>query len=184
MILILGVLAAIFGLISASQIKNSAGALKGLGMARAGWILGVMSLLGFGSLIGLIAVGAIGDDASLPGDLVAGDCVDLDENAEIFFTVPTVECSSPHNAEVILVGSANPSGDRVYPGEDALNDEIYDTCLDAWPGYVGVEYEFSELGAFWFLPDKSRWARDDGEFRCFATSFERTLVESIRDSGR
>jgi hypothetical protein len=50
-------LALVFGLVAAGRIKRSLGTQGGLGMARAGWILGVVGLCVFAMAIAVIALG-------------------------------------------------------------------------------------------------------------------------------
>jgi hypothetical protein len=50
-------LALVFGLVAAGRIKRSLGTQGGLGMARAGWILGVVGLSLFAMVIATIALG-------------------------------------------------------------------------------------------------------------------------------
>ena len=81
-IVIPSLLALIFGIISARQIKRSGGALTGSGFARAGWIMGLIGLLAGGGLIAASASGAFDDGETGVFDLEAGDCVNFDFNPE------------------------------------------------------------------------------------------------------
>ena len=84
--------------------KRSNGTITGRGLARAGWILGTISLLGFAALIALVATGVIETDDVAVTDLEVGQCVDLDaaDDDEIF-SLPKVACEEPHDGEVYFV---------------------------------------------------------------------------------
>jgi hypothetical protein len=95
------ILALIFGLVAARDIKRSAAAgvpKAGAGMARAGWILGLVGLV-VGVVFVIIAVATSEDDTSVR-DLRVGDCLQMDDLGDVVRNVPTVECSEPHDGEV------------------------------------------------------------------------------------
>jgi len=179
-----GALAVVFGLVSGRQIKNSNGRLTGIWMSRVGWILGAITTTAVVGLFVLIATGVVGGDDEVPQELEVGDCVLLDEDAGLVLTVPTVDCGERHNGEVVFVGQLNTFADRDYPGEAAVESESGELCIASWPDSIGVPFEESEFDVYFFLPRKSRWKRDRGEFVCMATSFERDLTSTILGSRR
>jgi hypothetical protein len=179
-------LALIFGVIAAGRIKRSDGVLTGSGMARAGWILGVIGLvLGVLFWVGA-ASGSFDDDETAVFDLERGDCVDLDFDplsAETFEvrTVPVVDCDESHEAQVVLVGELNPDGGRAYPALSELLVEVRNRCLQAdvapEPGVDLADFEAVPVA-----PQEDSWDHDDGPFVCFAVSRDGPTTGSlIRD---
>ena len=154
-------LALIFGIVAARQIKRSAGTVTGSGKARAGWIMGLIGLLGGGAFITASATGAFDGGETAVFDVETGDCVNFDFNpeSEILIevtTVDVVDCDEEHEAEVIQVGELNPDDDRDYPDNDTLFQESYAGC--------GRE-DLSDI--FAVAPDEDSWNDDDGPYVCF-----------------
>jgi hypothetical protein len=154
-------LALIFGLVAARQITRSAGALTGSGLARAGWIMGLIGLLlGVGFWI-LAATGAFDGGETAVFNVEEGDCVNFDFNpeSEILIevtTVDVVECDEEHEGEVIQVGELNPDEDRDYPDNDTLFQEAYAGC-----GRDDIEDIFA------VAPDEDSWDDHGGPYVCF-----------------
>ena len=154
-------LALIFGFVAARQIKRSAGALTGSGLARAGWIMGLVGLLFGGALITASATGVLDGGETAVFDVEQGDCVNFDFNpeSEILIqvtTVDVVDCDEEHEAVVVQVGELNPDEDRDYPDNDALFEESYAGC--------GREIT-SDI--FAVAPDEDSWNDHGGPFVCF-----------------
>jgi hypothetical protein len=160
-ILIPSLLALIFGIIAARRIKRGAGAITGSGLARAGWILGLIGLLAGGAFIAAAATGAFDDGETAVFDLDTGDCVNFDFNPESdriieVTTVEVVDCDEPHEAEVIQRGELNPGEDRDYPSNDQLIAESYEGC--------GRD-DLSNI--FTVFPNEDSWDQQGGPYVCF-----------------
>ena len=181
-------LAVIFGLISASAIKKSGGRLTGLGMARAGWILGALGLAGFAIAVTAIAIDESNDTDVNVDELSVGSCYDLpiSSGTATVNSLEEVSCDEPHDGELFHQYEMNPDGDRSYPGEDAAFQEAFDECAgDPWEDYVGISYEESEYVPYFIVPVSLNWKIDGGEASCFVvTQDESPLTESVRGSGR
>jgi len=152
-------LALIFGFVAAGKIKRSAGALKGAGVARAGWIMGLVGLLAGVGFWALAATGAFDEGETAVFDVESGDCVNFDFNLETVDevrVVDVVDCDEEHEAEVIRVGELNPEGDLPYPSDEDLIAEASSEC--------GSD-DFSNL--FTVVPNEDGWDNDDGPFVCF-----------------
>lgn len=160
-IVIPALLAFIFGLVAARQIKHSAGALTGKGLARAGWIMGLVGLLAGGAFIIAAASGALDEGETAVFDLEEGDCANFDFNPDSeriveVSTVDVVDCDEEHEAEVIQVGELNPDENRDYPDNQALFEESYEGC--------GRE---DLTNIFAVAPDEDSWNDDGGPYVCF-----------------
>ena len=157
-------LALIFGIIAARQIKRSAGAVTGSGLARAGWIMGLIGLIVGAVFWALSATGAFDDGETAVFDLEAGNCVNFDFNPESELivevsTVEVVDCDEPHEGEVVRRGELNPNEDRDYPSNDELINESLEDC--------GRE-DFSNI--FTVFPNEDSWNEQGGPYVCFELS--------------
>lgn len=187
-IILPAVLAVVFGLVSARSIKRSNGLVTGLGLARAGWILGVLSFAAMATLVALIATGVIETDDVQVTQLETGQCVDLDlegEDDEEIFTLPELPCEEPHGGEVYFVGALGESGDD-YPGPAKVRADVQLLCTgQAFTDYVGIDYRDSEYGLYSLSPTEESWELGDRGYVCIATGFEGAdIVGTVRGSNR
>ena len=101
-------------------------------------------------------------------DLAVGDCFDdgdmsLGELEEVG-EVPLVECSVPHDNEVYAVVTVD---GEVFPGEEAIQIQADEVCLDAFDPFVGLDYESSALDFGWLIPTADTWEMGDRVVACF-----------------
>jgi hypothetical protein len=160
-IFIPSLLALIFGFVAAGQIKRSTGALKGAGLARAGWIMGLVGLLAGVGFWALAATGAFDEGQTAVFKLEVGDCVNFGFNPDSeriveVSTVEVVDCDEDHEAEVIRRGELNPDDDRDYPSNSDLFAESYAGC-----GREDVTDIFA------IAPNEDSWDDEGGPFVCF-----------------
>ena len=137
-------------------------------MARASMILGIVGLVVAGVFIAAAAAGVFDGETNV-FDLERGDCVnfDFDTDSDIqasdipieVGTVDVIDCDEEHAAEVIRVGDLNPSGDRDYPSNDELFEEISAAC---------GRRDLSRI--FTVAPNADSWQDDKGPFVCFELS--------------
>jgi hypothetical protein len=121
-----------------------------------------------GPLVG--SVKAAGDAYPAP---YAGDCVDVE------FLL--VDCADEHESEVYFVTEI--SGDE-YPGRRAVEDESGKLCRDAFPDYIGIEYERSALEITYLWPEELVWDAGVRAVRCAVYDPEGSLTGSIKGTGR
>jgi hypothetical protein len=97
--------------------------------------------------------------------LSVGDCTnDVASAGEEVSTVSVVPCSEPHDNEAYYAEDL-PDGD--YPGHDALVSQADAICYDAFPAFVGVDYDSSRLDFASYYPTESGWNDlDDREITC------------------
>ena len=187
-VFVLSLLAVVFGLVSARTIKRSHGAVTGLKMARAGWILGVVGLLVGGAFIAAGLSGAFDEEGATDlDDLAVGDCVAIDGvDEEAIRSIPTIDCAELHEGEVFAIGQLNADRDRDYPGDDAVSDEAVERCAgDLFTDYVGVAYADSEYDVFYIYPRRAQWNKTRGAYICIVYSLDgATLTDSVRGSNR
>ena len=174
---IVPLLAVIFGLVSTRAIKSSGGTLRGLGMARAGLILGSLGLAGaavffWAGLTGRLDydadTGSESDTSSVPLiEAELGDCVDAFPDEPVVYELSFVSCDLAHGAEVFHLGELNPDGTRDYPGDSVLVSEVQNACGAAFEPYVGRTYEQSVFEVYYLYPRALGWNSDPGTFYCF-----------------
>lgn len=104
-----------------------------------------------------------GNDDTDVFTLKVGDCLNDATLAETVETIPTVPCSEPHDSEIYA--SAIISGD-VFPGTDAVTAEADAACLDAFPGFVGLDYADSIYFFSYYFPTEGSWEGGDREILC------------------
>ena len=171
LIFVPALLAFIFGLVAARQIKHSAGALKGSGLARAGWIMGLIGLLMGGGFWTLAATGALDDGTTPVFDVEAGECANFDfdptaDDIEVT-TIEVVDCDEPHEAEVIFREELNPGGVLPYPSGEQI-DELVVQCGNRVPDEVAPGVDLTDYSSFTVVPDEDSWDDEDGPLVCFA----------------
>lgn len=96
--------------------------------------------------------------------LPVGTCFDDQGEASEVSSVPEVDCAEPHDNEVFAL--IDYSETDVYPGAIAMNDIGTDLCIDQFEGYVGLDYNSSELAVFSIYPTEGSWADGDREVIC------------------
>lgn len=176
------VVAVVFGLLGAREVKRSAGAKQGLAMARTGWILGLLGVAA-AAAVWVAVISEVAGTTDVRA-LEVGDCVDLPETGvDSVSRLDTHTCDEPHEAEVFSVGDLG-SGSDPYPGSEAVDEMIFEACAPDFDAYVGTAFDDSELEVFTIYPIEENWEFDQ-EYVCLAQlSGRSTLTESIRDSGR
>lgn len=96
--------------------------------------------------------------------LTIGDCLnDLSAPDEVT-SVPTVDCSEPHDSEVFATTDSTATE---FPGDTALFDELNAFCQgDAFTEFVGVAYADSIYGTSGYIPTAGSWENGDRELLC------------------
>ena len=132
--------------------------------------------------------GAIVDAGNIGAfQLRSGDCFNdagySFEGEEQISSLPGVPCTQPHDNEVYAVFDVSLSS---YPSsEDAMFEHALEKCLDRFPGFVGRDYETSELDILTLYPTQTSWRQNDREVVCAVYDINSTqLVGSARNSGR
>lgn len=106
-----------------------------------------------------------------------GDCFnDPDELEDVVYDVAAVPCSEPHDNEVFAVNSVGSVFGDAFPGREALERYSYDSCVDTFSTYVGVDYAVSSLGVFTFTPSEESWGDGDRGFVCAVYSLDLTKL--------
>lgn len=126
-----------------------------------------------------------------PFDLVAGQCFNnyltalADNTFEELTTV--VDCAGPHDGEVYFQIFRPEEADEPYPGPDELLAWAQQHCYDQFEGFVGQEYELSELDIGVLAPTESTWSDPVGLHReviCYVKAWRGgRLLGSMRGSG-
>lgn len=98
--------------------------------------------------------------------LRVGDCLnEMDATEEAVSEVPKIDCEEPHDFEVFH--AADLSGGDTFPGEEEVAGLADEACLDAFEGFVGVDWESSTLEYTTLFPTAEGWEdHDDREALC------------------
>ncbi|MDP2291167.1 MAG: DUF4190 domain-containing protein [Actinomycetota bacterium] len=183
---VLPMLALVFGLVSAAAIKRSGGRLRGLGMARAGWILGTLGIVGFGVFAWAVATERIETDIDpATTSIDVGDCVESlpPEGIVVVDDLDTVDCAVPHEAQVIAMGNLNP-GSEPFPGDNEVAVLVEERCLEAFAEFVGMEYSQSVLEVFYVQPNELGWKIVDGEYTCMVYEPGKSVTGTLAGANR
>lgn len=111
-----------------------------------------------------------------------GQCIQKPE-ADTVSTVDTVDCSTPHYAEVFLIHEVE-GGEEDFPGDSRINDTALTVCVQNFEAYVGSNYVESSLDARWIVPNKDSWQRKERKIVCLAVDMQGgKLNQSVKNSG-
>jgi hypothetical protein len=92
-----------------------------------------------------------------------GDCLNDATATGTVTTAPIVPCSTPHDSEAyksILMSDGD------FPGEDAVKSQADQGCADAFPAFVGIAYNDSNLSISYYFPTSDSWSNGDREILC------------------
>ena len=127
-----------------------------------------------------------------PFDLRAGQCFNegtwYDEQLErrIDLTA-SVECTQPHQKEVFHEAEFPAPNGAPFPGEAKMTEWSTRLCYDAFPGFVGAEYELSVYDITFLQPTQETFEHPVGRHRrvtCFLFDPSEDIVTgTARDSG-
>jgi len=110
--------------------------------------------------------------------LDVGACFDDPPSFESVTDVPILDCSEPHDNEVIALEQMRATS---YPGDESVASLSEDACVRVFDGAMGVPYLDSPYEVGWFSPSQDSWDVGDREIICFV--FDPTL-EKITGSVR
>lgn len=131
---------------------------------------------------GLALLSACGGTSVL--SLEVGQCISDDVAQDQVSSVPTVDCSEPHNGEVYFLPQL-PDGD--FPGEQAIRDQVAQLCGgQAFQDYVGLPYQESEIYYRPYVPTAETWDDGDREIVCILANQDGSPLSpgSLRGANR
>lgn len=106
--------------------------------------------------------GVIKEGAAVPK---VGDCLQPSPSRAIVTSdAQVVDCAKSHGTEVAAIVEI-PAGSR-RPSRDDLAYYADDTCLLAFEGYVGSDYDSSDLDYQPVVPNRSAWDQEDRTLWC------------------
>jgi hypothetical protein len=181
-IVVPSIVALVLGLIAWQRARAAPGPGDGRGRALAGWILGLIGVLGFVAiLVSAIATGDFDDDSLGVDELRAGQCINVPSDEQIS-TVAERDCDEPHDAEVYLVRRLEGSS---YPGDEAVQRRADEVCSGpAFEDYFAVSYAHSALAVQYLWPGEDNWRDGDHDVVCAAVRGDgRPLTSSMAGAG-
>jgi hypothetical protein len=133
------------------------------------------------------------DPTDIPGapvnqfELDIGDCFDrledLQDGRPVVITT-RLDCDEPHHMEIFhrtLYPAEHPS---VHPGDTVMRDYALQACYREFPGWVGQEYELSELDIGVIVPPRENFEDDRARYRGIHCWVERVDGEAMTGSSR
>jgi len=125
--------------------------------------------------------GAIVSEGTIDAfQLRVGDCFNDAGIGDEVSDLPGVPCSEPHDYETFAVFDVALDS---YPSEDEMSALAYDSCLERFNGFVGLDYESSVLEIVTLYPTTESWQQNDREVVCALYDMnDEKLVGSTRGS--
>lgn len=116
------------------------------------------------------------------GELRQGDCFSFGAGTTggVVVEVERVACTAEHESEIFYETDLT---DATFPGVDALATESDDLCYEAFPAFVGVDYEDSVLSYDFLQPTEEGWAAGDREVSCYLYVEGQVVSSSLRGYG-
>lgn len=116
-----------------------------------------------------------------------GDCFDdtnsiaTQDGGEVT-SLPGVPCAEPHDNEVYAVIDLDVAS---FPQGDEMSELAFESCLERFEPFVGLEYESSSLDILTLYPTEDSWKlQNDREVVCALYDMNASkLTGSARDSG-
>ena len=176
------ILAIVFGAISRRNVASDENK-TGAGMAIAGLVLGILSLIG----AVVFYVAAIATDESLDGTmrysrLQPGDC--YEDPGSTAGEVALESCSDEHDREAFAVVDHPAPDGTSFPGRENLRRYADEECTARFSAYAGRPYEGTDLAVVFILPSRAGWDESDSRrIVCAVSSADgEPLIGSVRDS--
>lgn len=113
-----------------------------------------------------------------------GDCFDdssslLGTGDDEVSSLPGVPCSEPHDNEVFAVFDVSITS---FPEGDAMASLAFDSCMERFEPFVGMDYDSSSLDIMTLYPSYDSWNRqNDREVVCAVYEMDSSkLVGSVK----
>jgi hypothetical protein len=96
-------------------------------------------------------------------EVKVGDCFDDTDSSGEVSSLPGVPCTDNHDNEAFAVIDLTLES---YPGSEAMADIAYDSCMQRFEAFVGLDYESSTLDIYTMFPTNLSWNQNDREVVC------------------
>jgi hypothetical protein len=204
--LVAGLLFVVPAVACASAAKKKIGrqpqVLTGRGIAQAAeitavvcWVLGLA--FGFALRSGtvktptaVVSDAVTGQDTQNYTNVSVGTCFNTDvpsagtETVTVGRSITTVDCATPHDAEVFVKSDISVPG-NVYPGDEGMRAQVVRSCAPQFEPYTGSPMTKTTLDFGAFFPLASTWSAGDRTLVCFVYVKDKSPVTgSLRGSGR
>lgn len=114
-------------------------------------------------------------------ELEVGNCFSQPDATTAVEKVTLIDCDKPHDFEVFHLLKLE---EQEFPGEQIVGDLSEDGCAAAFEGYVGSNYQRSDLYISYLFPTAATWAEGDREVVCLLRMESGQLSGSMRGSER
>lgn len=134
-----------------------------------GWALAIVLLaLGAFAVAG-VAIAVVRSDDTVVVELDPGQCFELpDAIVDEIGVVDTVDCDTPHQAEVVAADELNPERDRDYPGGEESLSAAEHACNAALADERAL---LDEFGIVAVVANEAAWGPLEGRFVCVAIPY-------------
>lgn len=122
------------------------------------------------------------DDADV-FSIKVGDCLNDATASGTVTTAPIVPCTKPHDSEAYK-SITMPDGDGTFPGEDAVKAAADQGCADAFPDFIGISYDDSNLSISYYFPTSDSWKNGDREILCTVYDDGKKTTGTLKNAQR
>lgn len=114
-------------------------------------------------------------------DVIVGQCLlyPYDENDDLMDIIQVVPCGEPHYGEVYATGEFT---QETYT--DDFGDIVAAFCEEEFKGYVGVDYQSSELYMDFSYASQYGWDQGLRGWRCYAVDADYENTGSVEGTNR
>ena len=114
-------------------------------------------------------------------DAEVGTCYDpiVDKDDDALLALRLRDCDEPHLAQVVGQERITGGPTAPWPGQDAVDADAEQLCLEAFEDFVGIAYEDSQLSGSYISPNEQSWAGGDRAVLC---SVEATRAGPLTES--
>ncbi len=110
-----------------------------------------------------------------------GDCLNDGALEGQVSTVPTVDCSKPHDSEAF---ASIIMTDGEFPGDDAVKTQAESGCTAQFNTFIGMDYGTSKLDYSYYYPTSDSWAQGDREILCLVLDPAGQTTGSLKGAAR
>lgn len=120
--------------------------------------------------------------AMLPS-IALGECTNLDmpegEQGSQVTSIPKTDCAQPHGWEAYA--EKDYPLDAAFPGVSAVEKEAGDYCAGEFEGFMGVDYDTSDMELQYLYPTKDTWTSlNDRTISCLVGTSSNDVVGSLK----
>jgi hypothetical protein len=113
-----------------------------------------------------------------------GDCLNDATASGTVTTAPIVPCTQPHDSEAYKSITIPGGTAAAFPGEDAVKAQADQGCADAFPAFIGIKYDDSNLSISYYFPTSDSWKNGDRAILCTVYDDGKKTTGTLKNAQR